>query len=155
MGEKLYGWLAKGHAMKSMDMISSLSSGFTNALKDVLGIGVSIIGYSWLVDKVALMHIEFTWLNVLIAFIAIDFAGYWGHRINHSYNFFWNQHLVHHSSEEFNLACALRQSISNLVGFFTIFLLPAALLGVGRCHYRDRSAHPTICPILVPYHLYW
>ncbi|SOE22617.1 Fatty acid hydroxylase superfamily protein [Spirosomataceae bacterium TFI 002] len=130
MIEKLYGKIRFGDDFRAMDIISSLSSGLTNTLKDVLGIGVSIISYSWLVDKVALTHIELTWVNVLIAFIALDLSGYIGHRINHSINFFWNQHLIHHSSEEFNLACALRQSISNLVGFFTIFLIPAALLGV-------------------------
>ena len=48
----------------------------------------------------------------------------------HQINFFWNKHAIHHSSEEFNLACALRQSISNFVNLFTFFLLPAALLGV-------------------------
>ncbi|RZL98392.1 MAG: sterol desaturase family protein, partial [Pedobacter sp.] len=63
-------------------------------------------------------------------FIALDFAGYWVHRIQHVTNFFWNGHLIHHSSEEFNLACALRQSISSIVRIFIIFLLPAALLGV-------------------------
>ncbi|MEQ1623710.1 MAG: sterol desaturase family protein, partial [Sediminibacterium sp.] len=39
-------------------------------------------------------------------------------------------HIIHHSSEEYNLACALRQSISSFFRVFTIFLLPAALLGV-------------------------
>ncbi|MES2797355.1 MAG: sterol desaturase family protein [Bacteroidota bacterium] len=130
LGEKLYGWYYKKDEFKAMDMISSLSSGFTNALKDSLGLGISLITYSWLESKVALVTIPFTWLNVVIAFIVLDFAGYWGHRINHYNNFFWNQHIIHHSSEEFNLACALRQSISNFVNFFTIFLLPAALLGV-------------------------
>ena len=130
IAEKLYGYYYKNDSFKAMDMISSLSSGFTNALKDVLGIGISLITYKWLVEQVALVHIPFTWLNVFIAFIALDFAGYWGHRLNHYNNFFWNQHIIHHSSEEFNLACALRQSISNLINFFTIFLLPAALLGV-------------------------
>jgi alkylglycerol monooxygenase len=130
MGEKLYGYFVKKHDFKNMDMISSLSSGFTNALKDALGIGISLITYKWLVTHVALVNIPFTWLNVFIAFIALDFSGYWGHRLNHYNNFFWNQHIIHHSSEEFNLACALRQSISNLVNFFTIFLLPAAILGV-------------------------
>lgn len=129
-GEKLYGYYAKGDSFKSMDMISSLSSGFTNSLKDVLGIGISLLSYSWMMEHISLVKIEYTWVNVIIAFIALDFTGYVGHRINHTYNFFWNQHLVHHSSEEYNLACALRQSISSLVGFFTIFLLPAALLGV-------------------------
>ncbi len=144
MGEKLYGKYVKGDDFKWMDMISSLSSGYTNTLKDVLGIGLSLLTYVWLYEKVALVHIEFTWLNVLIAFIALDFAGYWGHRLNHQINFFWNQHLVHHSSEEFNLACALRQSISDLIKFFTIFLLPAALLGVD----------PTIIAIVAPIHLF-
>jgi alkylglycerol monooxygenase len=130
MAEKCYGWWVKKDDFKAMDMISSLSSGFTNALKDSLQIGVSILTYQWLVSHVALIHIPFTWINVIIAFVALDFSGYWGHRINHVNNFFWNQHIIHHSSEEFNLACALRQSISNLVNFFTVFLLPAALLGV-------------------------
>ncbi len=144
MAEKIYGWKVKGDSFKNMDMISSLSSGFTNALKDALGLGISILTYVWLVDKVALVHIPFTWLNVLIAFMVLDLSGYWGHRINHSINFFWNQHLIHHSSEEFNLACALRQSISNLVNFFTVFLLPAALLGVD----------PKIIGIIAPIHLF-
>jgi hypothetical protein len=37
---------------------------------------------------------------------------------------------VHHSSEEFNLPCALRQSISQFFNLFTFFLIPAALIGV-------------------------
>ena len=49
---------------------------------------------------------------------------------NHKINIFWNQHLIHHSSEEYNLACALRQSISNLISFGGIFLIPAAIVGV-------------------------
>lgn len=128
--EKLYGYFKFGHPFKTMDLISSLSSGYTNALKDALGLGVSLLTYKWMVDNWALAHIPYTWLNVVIAFIAIDLAGYLGHRLSHASNFFWNMHVIHHSSEEFNLACALRQSISNLVNFFTIFLLPAALLGV-------------------------
>jgi hypothetical protein len=69
-------------------------------------------------------------LTYIIAFIALDLAGYWVHRLQHKINFFWNGHIIHHSSEEFNLACALRQSISSIVKTFAIFLLPAALLGV-------------------------
>lgn len=63
-------------------------------------------------------------------FLAIDFAGYWMHRLQHQINFFWNGHVIHHSSEEFNLACALRQSISSIIKIFTFLLLPAAILGI-------------------------
>jgi sterol desaturase/sphingolipid hydroxylase (fatty acid hydroxylase superfamily) len=128
--EKWWGWRKGNDTVRQNDMISSLSSGVTNVTKDVLGIGLVIISYQWLVAKVAFVHIESTWLVYLIAFIALDFAGYWVHRLQHEYNLFWNAHIVHHSSEEFNLACALRQSISTLVKMFAIFLLPAALLGV-------------------------
>ncbi len=130
LGEKLYGvWKGKD-TVRNMDMISSLSSGITNVTKDVLGLSIAIISYSWLVERVALVHVENQVLTYIIAFLALDFAGYWVHRIDHEYNFFWNAHIIHHSSEEFNLACALRQSISSFVRVFVIFLLPAALLGV-------------------------
>jgi sterol desaturase/sphingolipid hydroxylase (fatty acid hydroxylase superfamily) len=102
----------------------------TNVTKDVLGLSLAIITYPWLVDHIALTHIQSSIALYIIAFFALDFAGYWVHRIQHVTNFFWNGHIVHHSSEEFNLACALRQSISSVVRIFIVFLLPAALLGV-------------------------
>ncbi len=128
--EKLWGMLKGNDTVPASDMISSLSSGMTNVTKDVLGLSIAIISYSWLVNKVAVVHISEGWHTYLVAFIALDFAGYWVHRISHEYNFFWNNHIIHHSSEEFNLACALRQSISSIVRIFALFLLPAALLGV-------------------------
>jgi alkylglycerol monooxygenase len=128
--EKWWGWRKGKDTVRQNDMISSLSSGVTNVTKDVLGVGLVIISYQWLVAKIAVVHIDATWLVYLIAFMTLDFAGYWVHRLQHEYNLFWNAHIVHHSSEEFNLACALRQSISTLVKVFAIFLLPAALLGV-------------------------
>lgn len=130
LAEQLYGYFRLKHPFKNMDTISSLSSGFTNSLKDVLGLSVSILSYSWLVQHVAIFQIESTFLVVLAAFVALDFSGYWVHRLSHQINFFWNKHAIHHSSEEFNLACALRQSISTFVNIFAFFLLPAALVGV-------------------------
>jgi len=128
--EKWFGWYKNKDTVQQMDMISSLSSGITNVTKDVLGLSVVIISYAWLVNKIVIVHLkQSVWLYV-VAFIALDFAGYWVHRIEHKYNIFWNNHIIHHSSEEFNLACALRQSISEILKVFTVFLLPAALLGV-------------------------
>jgi len=128
--EKWYGW-RKGHdTVRTMDMVSSLASGITNVTKDVLGLSVAIISYGWMVKHFAITRIEEGLAVYLIAFIALDFSGYWIHRIQHTTNVFWNAHIIHHSSEEFNLACALRQSISVFFKLFTFFLLPAALLGV-------------------------
>ncbi|WP_245751219.1 sterol desaturase family protein [Parafilimonas terrae] len=128
--EKWYGWYKGNDTVRGMDMISSLSSGITNVTKDVLGLSITILTYDWLVNKIAIYHIQSTVWTYIIAFIVIDFAGYWVHRIDHKINIFWNSHLVHHSSEEFNLACALRQSISVFIRLFTFLLIPAALFGV-------------------------
>jgi len=128
--EKWYGWYKGRDTVRGMDMLSSLSSGVTNVTKDVLGISLSIITYEWLVRNIAVYHVQSTVWTYIIAFIVLDFSGYWVHRIDHKINFFWNSHIVHHSSEEFNLACALRQSISVFVQLFTFLLIPAALLDV-------------------------
>ena len=128
--EKAYGSLRGRDTYRNMDMISSLSSGITNVVKDVLGLSVSILAYSWLVQHVAVFQLKSTFLLYVIAFVALDFSGYWTHRLAHQINFFWNKHAIHHSSEDFNLACALRQTVSSFVNIFTVFLLPAALFGV-------------------------
>lgn len=128
--EKWWGWYKGKDTVRNMDMISSLSSGVTNVTKDVLGLSIAIIAYGWLVKNVAIYHIKTTWVTYVVAFMVIDFAGYWVHRWSHHINVFWNLHIIHHSSEEFNLACALRQSITLIINPFTFMLLPAALLGV-------------------------
>ena len=128
----------------SPDMISSLSSGMTNIVKDVMKFGFAIISYSWLVDSLTIYKIEPIWLAVAFAFIVQDFGGYWTHRFTHRVNILWNRHVIHHSSEEFNLSCALRQSISQTFKFFTFLWIPAALMGI-----------PTsIFAILGPLHLF-
>ena len=115
---------------RSEDMIASLSSGLTNTIRDGLKFTFAIISYTWLVDKIAIFKVEPMWLAVVIAFVVKDFSGYWVHRMNHRVNILWNRHVIHHSSEDFNLSCALRQSISNTIKFSAIFMVPAALLGV-------------------------
>jgi alkylglycerol monooxygenase len=116
--------------IRSMDTLSSLSSGLTNVIKDVLGLTFVIVSYRWMVEHLALIKIESTWITYVIAFIGLDFAGYWVHRVSHQVNYFWNHHIIHHSSEEFNLGCALRQSISNFFSISFIFMIPTAIMGI-------------------------
>ena len=142
--EKCWGIWKGNDTVPLNDMIASLSSGITNVTKDVLGLSIAVISYGWLFEKFSFFQIEATWLVYVIAFFALDFAGYWTHRIAHEYNIFWNNHIVHHSSEEFNLACALRQSISSIVKIFAVFLIPAAILGVP----------PQVIGIVAPLHLF-
>ena len=142
--EVLYGHYKKNQTYNLMDTIASLSSGTTNLLKDILGLTVIIISYPFLLSKLSFFDFENTLWVYIIAFICIDFSSYWNHRLNHKINIFWNQHVIHHSSEEFNLACALRQSISNFLGYGALFLVPAAIFGI---------QHEVI-GLLLPLHLF-
>lgn len=138
----------KAKVVRSMDTLSSLSSGLTNSIKDVLGLTVVILSYRWVEARVGLFEIEATWYAYVLAFIGVDFAGYWSHRLQHQVNYFWNHHIIHHSSEEFNLGCALRQTASAWFSLGFLFLLPTALLGVP----------PEVIAIVQPLHLfaqYW
>jgi sterol desaturase/sphingolipid hydroxylase (fatty acid hydroxylase superfamily) len=144
LAEKAYGFYKNKDAFNPLDTISSLSSGYTNILKDVLGLSITIISYDWFQKNFSLFKIENTVLVYVIAFIALDFMGYWVHRLSHQVNLFWNKHAIHHSSEEFNLACALRQSISSFVNIWTFFLIPAAIFGVP----------PSVIALIAPIHLF-
>lgn len=142
--EKSYGLYIKQDHVPLIDSVSSISSGITNSVKDILGLTITFISYEWLVSKIAIYHIENTIITYVVGFIVIDFYGYWSHRLSHQINFLWNKHAIHHSSEEFNLACALRQPIASFVNLFTFLLIPAALLGVPA----------TVIAITLPLHLF-
>ena len=128
--EVSYGVWKNDQKHSYMDTISSLSSGFTNLMVDILGLGIIIFSYPFFYERLKIVELEESILLYFLAFICVDFASYCHHRLKHSINVFWNMHVIHHSSEEFNLACALRQSITNNLGIGILFLIPAALLGV-------------------------
>ena len=142
--EWLAGKILKKSIYNSMDTISSISSGMTNNIKSILKLSVVIISYQWMYNNLAIFDIGSSWPVYVIGFIGIDFAYYWTHRWNHEYNILWNKHIVHHSSEEYNLACALRQSISDVFKIYFFLYLPLAIIGVP----------PKVISILLPLHLF-
>ncbi len=142
--ELVYGVLTKRITANLPDTISSLSSGIANITKDILGLIVAVISYSWLESNYAFFELNVVWWMFPLVFVVKDFAGYWIHRFEHMVNYFWNRHMIHHSSEEYNLACALRQSISQIFSLTIFILFPLALLGV-----------PTeVFAIVAPIHLF-
>lgn len=45
-----------------------------------------------------------------------DFIYYWNHRFMHEVRGLWAVHVVHHSSEHYNLSTALRQPVADVLG---------------------------------------
>jgi hypothetical protein len=68
-------------------------------------------------------------VEVAVAVLGLDLAYYAWHRWTHESNIGWGSHVVHHQSERYNLAVALRQSMTE--PFTSLwFYLPLALVGV-------------------------
>lgn len=68
------------------------------------------------------------WWHWALIIIADDLAYYWFHRFSHERRILWNLHVVHHSSDRYNLSVAVRQSwFSGIANW--IFYMPLALLG--------------------------
>ncbi|MEI2638319.1 MAG: sterol desaturase family protein [Microthrixaceae bacterium] len=68
-------------------------------------------------------------LGVAAGIIGWDFIYYWNHRLMHESRIMWAIHVVHHSSERYNLSTALRQPWADSLGMFVPYGL-LALLGV-------------------------
>jgi sterol desaturase/sphingolipid hydroxylase (fatty acid hydroxylase superfamily) len=64
-----------------------------------------------------------------VAVLGWDFIYYWNHRLQHESRFLWAIHVVHHSSERYNLSTALRQPWAESLGMFVPYGL-LALAGV-------------------------
>ncbi|MCC2606691.1 sterol desaturase family protein [Planctobacterium marinum] len=112
------------------DTISSLNLGVMSRLVGVFKLILPFSAYVWLYQQTALLSIALDsvlWWTV--AFVVYDLGYYWVHRLSHRIHVMWGSHVVHHSSEEYNLTTALRQTGTPAL-FAWIVFLPMALLGV-------------------------
>lgn len=112
------------------DSLSSLNIGILSESSKALGAGLSVAVYALVQERYGAFEWDtrnpLTWITALLIY---DFCYYWLHRANHEVHFLWASHIVHHSSEDFNLATALRQSST---GFLVrwVFYIPMAMLGI-------------------------
>ena len=84
-----------------------------------------VFGAAYLIAPVHLSASNpWTWVAL---FVADDFVFYWYHRYHHTVRLFWASHVVHHSSQRYNLSTALRQPWTPVTQL--PFWLPLAFLG--------------------------
>lgn len=110
------------------DAITSLSIGVLSRIMDVMKNLAPFTVYILLYEHFALFDLAQTpWVWIAV-FVIYDFLYYWNHRFGHEVSLFWAAHVVHHSSEDYNLTTALRQTSGSFFNF--IFFLPLAFFGV-------------------------
>jgi sterol desaturase/sphingolipid hydroxylase (fatty acid hydroxylase superfamily) len=118
----------KTNAYETKDAITSLAMGLGNVFLGIASKALVFTIFIYLYDHFRFFTIPFAWWAWVLILFVDDFAYYWFHRISHESRFFWASHVVHHSSQKYNLSTALRQTWSG--GFLAfVFWLPLPLLG--------------------------
>lgn len=121
VGRKKYAKLYNGK-----DFLASLSIGLGNLiLNGFMKLGVFAVFLYFF--NLAPLRIPPTWWSFVLCLIALDFFRYWAHRIAHEQRFWWSTHVVHHSSEHYNLSVAFRLSWTQNLKI--VFFLPVVLMG--------------------------
>nr|XP_023026101.1 alkylglycerol monooxygenase-like [Leptinotarsa decemlineata] len=126
--ENIILWMDEKPTYRLNDGLTSLSHGLIHHSGKFVFRTAESYTYFYLYQHFRLVNLpwdsQITWY---LAAIGVDFCYYWVHRSCHEIHILWAQHQVHHSSEEFNLAVGLRQSlVQGWCGF--IFYLPLAFI---------------------------
>lgn len=117
--EAWFSYRENKHLYEKKDTFTSLGLGIGNVAVGLVT-KAAIFGLFSFLYQFRLFELDYTlWWYWVLLFFADDFSYYWFHRTSHGVNWFWASHVVHHSSQHYNLAAALRQTwTGNATGAF-------------------------------------
>ena len=121
IAEMIYGRMTGNTRFEPRDTAASLVMGLGNTVSGVL-LGGIVLAWLLFVEQFALFDIGWAWYWFALAFVLDDFVYYWSHRWAHTVRWWWADHVVHHSSQHYNLSTALRQPWLNPLTLKFIFL---------------------------------
>ncbi len=119
---------ARSNSYETKDAITSISMGLGNVFLGLISKVLVFAVFYYLYDNFRLFTIPFVWWAWILILFTEDLIYYWFHKISHLSRFFWASHIVHHSSQRYNLSTALRQTWTGSFLSF-VFWLPLPLLG--------------------------
>lgn len=110
------------------DTLTSLGLGLGSTVAGLLT-GGFVYALAMGVYQFRIFTIPFTWYWFVLAFVLDDLAYYTFHRAAHRVRWFWASHVIHHSSQHYNLTTALRQTWTGFISASFLFRLPLFLIG--------------------------
>lgn len=116
------------NSYETKDAFSSIAMGIGNVLIGFASKALVLLALFLVYEHLRIFTIPIVWWSFVLIFFADDLSYYWFHRISHQCRLFWASHVVHHSSQHYNLSTALRQTWSGSFYSF-IFWLWLPLLG--------------------------
>lgn len=113
---------------ETKDAFSSIAMGIGNVLIGFASKAIVLLALFFIYEHLRVFTMPIVWWSFILLFFVDDFSYYWFHRISHECRLFWASHVVHHSSQHYNLSTALRQTWSGSFYSF-VFWLWIPLLG--------------------------
>lgn len=126
IAELFYARAKRRHQFDAGDTTASALLGLG---RFAMQIGFGVLTYlvmTW-VYQYRWFDIGYAWWAFVVLFFADDFIYYWWHRWSHEIRYWWSSHVVHHSSQHYNLGTAIRQSWSDTATW--LFWTPLCLVG--------------------------
>lgn len=130
--EAIVSAIAGLHLYKLRDTWANISIGVSSLIINGLYRGITLIVYSYL-HSFSIFDISYLWIYWVSLFFLSDFTGYVFHLVGHKCRFFWASHVIHHSSENYNLTTAIRVPLTNFFYRF-LFYAPLCFLGFEPLH---------------------
>jgi sterol desaturase/sphingolipid hydroxylase (fatty acid hydroxylase superfamily) len=126
--EIVVAWFRDRRRYEPNDTLTSLALGLGSTIAGILTGGLFLAIALWFYQY-RLFDIGYTWWAFALAFVLDDLGYYWIHRAGHRIRWAWAAHVVHHSSQHYNLSTALRQTWTGFFGLTFIIKLPLFLVG--------------------------
>ncbi|WP_282949476.1 MULTISPECIES: sterol desaturase family protein [unclassified Sphingopyxis] len=117
---------------EARDTLTSLLLGTGSQVASALVGGMVVAMAVWLHQyRLFDIGIDFKtwWWAWILCFFLDDLAYYVFHRSAHRVRWFWASHVIHHSSQHYNLSTALRQTWTGFLSLGFLFRLPLFLIG--------------------------
>lgn len=109
-----------------MDTLTSLLLGTGSTVAGALT-GAAVFALALWVAQFQPVEIGYVWWAWPLCFLLDDLAYYVFHRSAHRIRWFWASHVIHHTSQHYNLSTALRQTWTGFISLSFIFRLPLFL----------------------------
>nr|WP_276597317.1 sterol desaturase family protein [Pelomonas aquatica] len=85
---------------------------------------------TWQLDALWPGVTDIAWVSLVLYLVVFDFVGYWLHRWQHQFNWWWALHSLHHSQRQMTMWSDDRNHLLDDVLIATAFALLARLIGV-------------------------
>ena len=119
--EAIFDAVMRRELYERQDTFASLAMGIGNVLVNLSAKAVQFGIFTFL-HRFALFNLGTQWWVWGLLFLGDEFSYYWFHRCSHECRIFWASHVIHHSSQRYNLSTALRQTWTGSLMTFVFWL---------------------------------